>query len=167
MPGIPPASSPPPEAMSTAKEPKFILSAGLGRYASLDANAAKHFGPGAGEKARALLAGSIAQANAAGFEIVPEDVNPQDPEGSIQRLVDQLRRREWAAVNVGFGVRGHKEHTETFERLLNAARTIRPGAKIIFSNGPDEVITAIRRNFPEDFEYCALVKPRVLHQPEI
>ncbi|KAK3115620.1 hypothetical protein LTR53_004827 [Teratosphaeriaceae sp. CCFEE 6253] len=153
--------------MSTAKEPKYILSAGLGRYASLDANAAQRFGPDASTKTRELLAGSIALANAAGFEIVAEDVNPQDPEGTLQRMTDQLRSREWAAVNVGFGVRGHKEHTETFERLLNAARTIRPEAKVIFSNGPDEVITAIRRNFPEDFEYCALVKPRVLHQPEI
>ena len=138
--------------MATAKEPKYILSAGLGRYASLDANAAKHFGPGASEKARELLASSIAKANAAGFEIVAEDVNPQDPDDTVRRLTDQLRSREWAAVNVGYGVRGHKEHTETFEKLLNAARTIRPDAKIIFSNGPDEVITAIRRNFPEDFQ---------------
>jgi len=136
----------------SAKEPKYILSAGLGRYASLDANAAKHFGPNASEKTRELLAQSIAKAKAAGFEIVAEDVDPSDPEGTIRRLTDQLNSREWVAVNVGFGVRGHKEHTETFEKLLNAARTIRPDAKVIFSNGPDEVITAIRRNFPEDFQ---------------
>ncbi|KAK3641772.1 hypothetical protein LTR56_011099 [Elasticomyces elasticus] len=129
--------------MATTGEPKYILSAGLGRFASMDANAAKHFGPGAGEKARELLAGSIAKAKAAGFEVI---------EDTLRRFTEQLSSRKWAAVNVGYGVRGHKEHTETFERLLDACRRICPGAKIIFSNGPDEVITAIRRNFPEDFQ---------------
>ncbi|KAK5686338.1 hypothetical protein LTS10_002455 [Elasticomyces elasticus] len=138
--------------MATTGEPKYILSAGLGRFASMDANAAKHFGPGAGEKARELLAGSIAKAKAAGFEVIGEDVDPTDPEDTIRRFTEQLSSRKWAAVNVGYGVRGHKEHTETFERLLDACRRIRPDAKIIFSNGPDEVITAIRRNFPEDFQ---------------
>ncbi|KAK0362567.1 hypothetical protein LTR91_020634 [Friedmanniomyces endolithicus] len=137
--------------MTTAAEPKYILSAGLGRFASQDANAAKHFGPQASEKTRELLAISIAQAREAGFEVIGEDVNPSDPDDTIKRFSAQLESRQWVAVNVGYGIRGHKDHTELFERILEACRTIRPGAKIIFSNGPDEVFAAIKRNFPESF----------------
>ncbi|KAK4904416.1 Structural maintenance of chromosomes protein 3 [Elasticomyces elasticus] len=48
------------------------------RSLRIDANTTKHFGPGPSEKARELLASSIAKANATGFEIVADDVNPQD-----------------------------------------------------------------------------------------
>ena len=137
--------------MAAPREVRYILSAGLGRYATMDASAAQRFGPNAGETARTLLAQSISAAREAGFEVIGEDVNPNDPEDTARRFVERLRERDWAAVNVGYGVRGHKEHTELFEKLLNAAREIRPQAKIIFSNGPDEVITAIRRNFPDAF----------------
>ncbi|KAK0262001.1 hypothetical protein LTR91_020970 [Friedmanniomyces endolithicus] len=135
--------------MTTAAEPNYILSAGLGRFASQDANAAKHFGPQASEKTRELLAISIAQARDAGFEVIGEDVNPGDPDDTIKRFSAQLESRQWVAVNVGYGIRGNKDHTVLFERILEACRTTRPEAKIIFSNGPDEVFTAIKRNFPE------------------
>ncbi|TKA82949.1 hypothetical protein B0A55_01325 [Friedmanniomyces simplex] len=138
--------------MAMSSEPKYILSAGLGRFASQDANAAKHFGPQASEKTRELLATSIAKAHDAGFEVIGEDVNPSDPDDTIKRFAAQLESRKWVAVNVGYGVRGNKEHTELFERVLEACRTVRPEAKIIFSNGPDEVMAAIKRNFPEDFQ---------------
>ncbi|KAK0289162.1 hypothetical protein LTS00_009380 [Friedmanniomyces endolithicus] len=158
--------------MTTAAEPNYILSAGLGRFASQDANAAKHFGPQASEKTRELLALSIAQArdagfevigedmnpgdpddtNDAGFEVIGEDMNPGDPDDTIKRFSAQLESRQWVAVNVGYGIRGNKDHTVLFERILEACRTTRPEAKIIFSNGPDEVFTAIKRNFPESLQ---------------
>ncbi|KAK0268172.1 hypothetical protein LTR91_015388 [Friedmanniomyces endolithicus] len=136
--------------MATAAETKYILSAGLGRFASQDVNAAKNFGPQASEKTRELLALSIAQARDAGFEIIGEDVDPNEPDDTIKRFSTRLESRQWVAVNVGFGIRGNKDHTLMFERILEACRTIRPEAKIIFSNGPDEVFTAIKRNFPEN-----------------
>ncbi|KAK0991793.1 hypothetical protein LTR54_011714 [Friedmanniomyces endolithicus] len=138
--------------MTTAAEPNYILSAGLGRFASQDANAAKHFGPQASEKTRELLALSIAQARDAGFEVIGEDMNPGDPDDTIKRFSAQLESRQWVAVNVGYGIRGNKDHTVLFERILEACRTTRPEAKIIFSNGPDEVFTAIKRNFPESLQ---------------
>ncbi len=58
-----------------APERKLILSAGLGRYASADPNASAHFGPDAAKKTKELLNQSIEQAKAAGFDIVPVDVN--------------------------------------------------------------------------------------------
>lgn len=87
---------------------KLILSAGLGKFASQDANAAAHFGPDVAAKTKALLQSSISQAKEAGFEIVVVDVNPQDPEDTMRRFTETLRGREFVGVNVGYGLRGHK-----------------------------------------------------------
>ncbi len=96
-------------------------------------------------------------------------MNPNDPADSIKRFVEELKNGNFVGVNIGYGVRGHKgefmiclclakevadrfaEHTELFENLLNKAWATKPGIKIMFSNGPHEVITAIRRSFPEAF----------------
>ncbi|KAF2485627.1 hypothetical protein BDY17DRAFT_293984 [Neohortaea acidophila] len=128
-----------------------ILTAGLGRFAATDANAQAHFGPGAGERARELLATSVEKAKNAGFDVVTIDINPNEPGESLDRFLSTLRSGDFVGVNIGYGVRGHKEHTELFEKLLNHAWACKPGIKIMFSNGPDEVITAIKRSFPEAF----------------
>ncbi|KAI7139164.1 hypothetical protein KC352_g30075, partial [Hortaea werneckii] len=96
--------------MATAQPPnqptRHILSAGFGRFAQTDPNATAHFGPNAGAHVRELLQSSIAQARAAGFEIIPCDINPQDPEESFQRFAAELHRspeegRQWVGVNFG------------------------------------------------------------------
>ncbi|KAI7475492.1 palmitoyltransferase akr1 [Hortaea werneckii] len=69
------------------QSPRYILSAGFGRFAQTDPNATAHFGPNAGAHVRELLQNSISQARAAGFEIIPCDINPQEPEESFQRSV--------------------------------------------------------------------------------
>lgn len=58
-----------------ATQRKAILSAGLGRFASLDPNGQARFGPDAGKKAKELLAISIEKAANAGFDIVTVDIN--------------------------------------------------------------------------------------------
>ncbi|KAI7304074.1 Palmitoyltransferase akr1, ankyrin repeat-containing protein akr1 [Hortaea werneckii] len=126
---------------------RYILSAGFGRFAQTDPNATAHFGPNAGAHVRELLQNSIAQARAAGFEIIPCDINPQDPEDSFQRFAAELHRspeeRQWVGVNFGFGVRGHKENTEVFERMVNEVVQSGMGVKVMFSNGPDDLIKAV------------------------
>ncbi|KAI7221262.1 palmitoyltransferase akr1 [Hortaea werneckii] len=81
---------------------RHILSAGFGRFAQTDPNATAHFGPNAGAHVRELLASSIAQARAAGFEIIPCDINPQDPEDSFQRFAAELHHpaeeRQWVGL---------------------------------------------------------------------
>ena len=54
---------------------RSVLSAGLGRFASLDPNGQAQFGPDAGKRARELLAISIEKASEAGFDIVTVDIN--------------------------------------------------------------------------------------------
>ena len=44
------------------------------------------------------------------------------------------------------------EHTALFEKMLNTAWELQPGIKIMFSNGPADVINGIQRNFPENFK---------------
>ena len=87
------------------EERKAILSAGLGHFATTDPNAQARFGANAGAKARELLAISIEKANQAGFDVVPVDVNPKDPEDTLKRFTDQLRSREFVGINIGYGVR--------------------------------------------------------------
>jgi len=136
-----------------ASELRYILSAGFGRFADGDPNAQHRFGPDAGAKVKEMLTASIAKAREAGFEVINEDINPQDPEYSLKRFTQQLESRQWVAVNVGFGVRGHKENTVLFEKMLSEVWRIRgaDGVNVIFSNGPDDLIRAIERNFPEAF----------------
>ncbi|KAK3679591.1 hypothetical protein LTR37_021388 [Vermiconidia calcicola] len=131
---------------------KYIITCGLGAFAANDTNAQAHFGPNAGQKAQELLAISTERANKAGFELVRCDANPQDPDDTMKRFVETLRSREFVGLNIGFGLRGHKENTGLFEKMLNTAWALSPGIKVMFSNGPQEVITAIQRQFPEDFE---------------
>jgi len=87
---------------------KKILSVGLGRFASFDANAIANFGPDAGKTTKGLLQSSIEKANAAGFEIVAEDANPRDPEDTLRRLTETLQSGDYVGVNIGYGLRGNK-----------------------------------------------------------
>lgn len=85
-----------------------ILSMGLGRFAAYDPNAIARFGPDTGATVKQLLQSSIDKANAAGFEVVTVDANPQDPEDTLKRLAATLKDGNFVGINIGFGLRGHK-----------------------------------------------------------
>lgn len=87
---------------------KPILSSGLGQYASSDPNGIAAFGPDASAKAREMLAMAKRKAEEAGFELVLSDANPQDPDDTMRRFAETLKSRDFVAVNIGFGLRGHK-----------------------------------------------------------
>jgi hypothetical protein len=92
-----------------ATDRKAILSMGLGRFAANDPNAMANFGPNTAAVVKEKLQNSIRQANAAGFDVVQEDCDPQDPDGTVRRFVNALKDREdIVGLNIGFGVRGHK-----------------------------------------------------------
>ena len=87
---------------------KPVLSSGLGKFASNDPNGVAQFGPDASAKAQEMLTASRQKAEEAGFELVLSDANPQDPEDTLRRFLDTLKSRDFVAVNIGFGLRGHK-----------------------------------------------------------
>ena len=91
-----------------ASERKAILTSGLGGFATNDPNAQAVFGGNAGAKAQELLQTSIDKANAAGFDLVRWDANPQDPEDTLKRFTQTLQSRKFVGVNIGYGLRGHK-----------------------------------------------------------
>ena len=91
-----------------SSERKAILTSGLGGFATNDPNAQAHFGPNAGAKAKELLQISTEKANAAGFDLVRCDANPQDPDDTLKRFTEALQSRHFAGVNIGYGLRGHK-----------------------------------------------------------
>lgn len=99
---------------------KAILSAGFGRFASFDPNAQAAFGADAGARVKELLAISVEKANQAGFDITSVDINPQDPEDSLKRFIDELKRREYVGVNIGYGVRGHKGMIDVYMKVSTA-----------------------------------------------
>ena len=98
---------PPPEFMMSP-ERKAILTSGLGGFATNDPNAQAVFGPNAGAKAQELLQISTDKANAAGFDLVRCDANPQDPDDTLKRFTETLQSRKFVGVNIGYGLRGHK-----------------------------------------------------------
>jgi hypothetical protein len=91
-----------------SSERKAILTSGLGSFATNDPNAQAVFGPNAGAKAKELLQISTEKANAAGFDLIRCDANPQDPEDTLKRFTETLQSRKFAGVNIGYGLRGHK-----------------------------------------------------------
>lgn len=98
--------------MSTPLKP--VLSCGLGQYASSDAAGVAAFGPDASGKAKEMLAVAKQKAEESGFELVMCDANPQDPEDTMKRLRETLESRDFVAVNIGFGLRGHKGEWQVF-----------------------------------------------------
>ncbi|KAK4543137.1 hypothetical protein LTR36_005915 [Oleoguttula mirabilis] len=98
----------------------------------------------------AMVATSIAQANAAGFDIEPIEVDPDDPQGTLVRLSGKLRSQHWEGVLIGFAFRGAKEHTPIFEAAVNvvASEVVARGTtRLLFGNAPDNVMAVLERNF--------------------
>ena len=126
--------------MSIAR--KSILVAGLGRYGPATSSSVNI------EKAQA----DLSKAKMNGFDCSLSEVNPDDVSGTLAMVKETLRSKQWDGFVIGYGVRGLKEYTVLFEEIVNAAREITPGTKLIFSNAPDGVFEAIRRAFPDAIE---------------
>lgn len=72
---------------------------------------------------------------------------------TVKGLQKILRQKEWDGIVFGWCVRGGVEFTDLFEKVVQL--TIeetrgRKGVKLIFNDGPDGLVAAVVRNFPED-----------------
>ena len=56
-----------------------------------------------------------------------------------------LGRQPWEVVVVGGGLRHSEERLELFERIINLARQLAPGAAIAFNATPDDTYAAAAR----------------------
>ncbi|KAF5633193.1 hypothetical protein F25303_9225 [Fusarium sp. NRRL 25303] len=78
--------------------------------------------------------------------------------GNLDELESQLRERDWGGIIVGWCSRGNIEFTELFEAVVAVcvdyiveAKTgdiSQKEPKLIFCRGPDDLVSATLRNFP-------------------
>lgn len=123
--------------------PRKILIAGLGRFISDDPQGAAKFGPQQSNIRK--LQETMAKAREDGYDVSNIDVNPKDAEDSIERLEAELERQKWDLLIIGFGIRGNKDFTELFEKVVNAAIGVQPTIRFGFSRAPDEVYETMKR----------------------
>ncbi|MBB5890034.1 hypothetical protein [Kutzneria kofuensis] len=70
--------------------------------------------------------------------VAPDD----EPEAAI---AEALRRKEYACVVVGGGIRKHEPYLLLFERVVNLVRQHAPQAAIAFNGTPDDTADAALR----------------------
>ncbi|KAK5958306.1 hypothetical protein OHC33_000148 [Knufia fluminis] len=63
----------------------------------------------------------------------------------IVGLTQYLKSKKYVAISIGFGVRGNRDLTPLFEKLVNACIEHQPGAKFGFALLPTAVVEACER----------------------
>ena len=85
-----------------------------------------------------------------GFDLIPHFMSPESAADGLEALEAELRKQTWDGVIVGGGVRMRSEHTLLFEKIVNTVVQESKGAsKLIFPGGPDQIVPALVRSFPE------------------
>ncbi|KAG8847296.1 hypothetical protein FRB96_001630 [Tulasnella sp. 330] len=88
---------------------------------------------------------TAADCKGAGYDYVELLITPEE---DFNRLIKELKGRQWDGVLIGFGVRGNPRVTEFFEKVVNAVAEHAPGAKFIFNHSPDSSLEGARRQLP-------------------
>jgi hypothetical protein len=84
------------------------------------------------------------------FDLVGFDLDPEYNKISAD-LKRELRERDWDGVLIGWCSRGNVAHTELFESLVGAVveeQKVKPGLKLIFNTGPENLVEPALRTFP-------------------
>ena len=96
----------------------------------------------------ASLTARIERGNAAlreaGFDVVPCHVDTA-ADAAEEQVRAQLRGTRFGLALIGGGIRMIPEHTELFERIVNALHEQSPGIRLCFNTAPDNSIDALRR----------------------
>lgn len=130
--------------MST--ERRGILTVGLGRFLATDTSSQTPFGDA--EKVKQMVAAAHQSVYEAGFDSEMIDLNPQEHDDSLKLLTEKLQSRRHDAMLVGYGIRGNRELTPLFEGIVQTWHQVSPETKIMFGNTPADVMTTIKRNYP-------------------
>lgn len=140
------------ETSNTMSTPtrKAILTATLAPSTSPSPSSQSRFGTP--DQVKAMVLASVEEATSAGFDISGIALNPADASSSLETLRDKLQSQHWDGFLIGFAVRGNKDYTPLFEAAVNACREIRPEARMLFGNAPNDLVKTLRRNWPEGKE---------------
>jgi hypothetical protein len=98
------------------------------------------------ELVRAYIDAEIARLRDAGFEVVSCLIAPD--ETGIADVEIALRRKTFACVVIGAGLREPSEHVLVFEKVLNLVHQLAPTAHIAFNTTPADTTTAVQRWAP-------------------
>ena len=85
------------------------------------------------------------------FRNVGLDLNPNDVDGTLQALREELNTRSWDGIILGWCIRGHVEFTELFEEVVGICfefMKTEPHVAIMFSTGPNNLVETVLRTFP-------------------
>lgn len=100
---------------------------------------------GTEEELHQKLASMVAAARNAGYDFHLKLFSPDELDEAVEQTRQLLEQEEWDAFVVGFGIRGEPGLTEYFEKLVNAAREIRPEAKMGFNTKPLDLFETVKR----------------------
>ena len=114
---------------------KAVLIAGVGRFAAA---------PVVNTVVEKVKVG-LKQAQEAGYDTTMLELNPGDPKGSLESVREALKSKNFDGLLIGYGLRGMKENTLLFEDVVNCARELRPGMKLLFATAPDEILETLKR----------------------
>ena len=76
------------------------------------------------------------------------EVDPDDP-NTLEKFREVVRSRRFDGISIGWGLRSLPEMSWLFEAAVNVAREESPQSKLVFNAGPDDVLNAFRRQFPQ------------------
>ncbi|KAK1093874.1 hypothetical protein LTR48_001432 [Friedmanniomyces endolithicus] len=79
------------------------------------------------------------------------DLNPSNLVATLGELRQTLQGGRWDGFLIGWCSRGYPERTELFEQIANMcvdAIRAQPQAKLMFCNGPTDLVKATLRSFP-------------------
>lgn len=121
-----------------ASENKVVLAIGV--------RGLKGWTPEEGKKLVELENEKAAQA---GFDLEWYSINLEASEAQTLDEVKQvLQKRKWEGVGFGFGIRGDRDRTPLFEKVINMAiEQVHPSPKIAFPVLPDKIVEAFERVF--------------------
>ncbi|KAH0286299.1 hypothetical protein M436DRAFT_58242 [Aureobasidium namibiae CBS 147.97] len=130
-----------------AQTSKRILIAGLGRHVAVS----YEVGPRLGiqKTNRQIVLDEIDKARAAGYECSSMDVNPEQPEESINQIKKMLTEQRQDLFIIGFGLRGNATLTALFEKAVNVCVALSPSTKLGFAPAPNEMYKTILRVLSE------------------
>lgn len=98
------------------------------------------------QESQKLISTEIEKGTTAGLELELHQVNLQDSEEqTLKELEQSLLKRNWEAIAFGYGLRGDRDRTPLFEKIVNVAVQRVPNAKIAFPILPDKIVEAFER----------------------
>jgi len=104
------------------------------------------------KEAKDLIKAEIEKATKSGFRLELYQIQLEQPEKqTLDEFTQKLQQQKWEGLAFGFGIRGDRDSTPLFERLVNLAmREVRPTPRLAFPTLPDGIVEAFERVFAED-----------------